>query len=107
MLADLALKQAGNDLIGAPAGRGLVIISCDSKQCADEFYLFFVARDSSGYDRRTLSLFGLYDDLDVAVTIASIGYGVAETAWEPLEELSPANSLLLWEAVKKYELDEK
>ena len=101
------MEQAGNGLIGALAGRGLVIIRCAANQCADEVHLFFVARDSSGYDNRTLSLVGLYDDLDVAVTIASIGYGVAETAWEPLEELSPANSPLLWEAVKKYELDEK
>lgn len=101
------MEKAGNDLIGALAGRGLVIIRCGANQCADEVRLFFVARDRRGYDRRTLSLVGLYDDLDVAVTIASIGYGVAETAWEPLEELSPANSPLLWEAVKKYELDEK
>lgn len=106
MLADLALKQAGDDLIGATVGRGLVIIYRDANRFGDDVRLYFAARDKWGYNHRDLMLVGLYDDLDMAVTIASIGYGISETAWEPLEGLSAGNLSLLAQAVKEYELNE-
>jgi hypothetical protein len=109
MLADLALKQAGNEMVGANVVRGLVIIYRDANRAEDDenVCLFFVARDKWGYDQRNLMFVGLYDDLDTAVTIASIGYGVSEAAWQPLEDFSAVNLPLLSQAVKEYELDEK
>lgn len=109
MLADLALEQAGNEMIGAIIGRGLAIIYRDANRSEgdENVRLYFAARDKWGYDHRNLMFVGLYDDLDTAVTIANIGYGVSEAAWQPLEELSLKNLLLLSQAVKEYELDEK
>lgn len=109
MLSDLALKLAGNEMIGATVGRGLAVIYCcvDRAEGDENVCLYFVARDKWGYDHRNLMFVGLYDDLDTAVTIASIGYGVSEAAWQPLEDLSLKNLPLLSQAVKKYELDEK
>ena len=107
MLADLALKQAGDDLIGAIVGRGLVIIYRDANRSGgSDVRLYFAAREKSGYNHRDLMLVGLYDYLDMAVTIANIGYGISETAWEPLEGAPAANLPLLSQAVKEYELNE-
>jgi hypothetical protein len=66
-----------------------------------------MAHANGGYDSRTLSLVGLYDDLDIAVTIASIGYGVSERDWKPLEDFSSANLPLLSQDVKGFKTDEK
>lgn len=109
MLADLALKQAGNEMIGATVARGLVIIYRDANRAesGENVCLYFTARDKWGYDRRNLMVVGLYDDLDTAVTIANIGYGVSEAAWQPLEDFSAVNLPVLSQAVKEYELDEK
>lgn len=107
MLADLALKQAGDDLIGAVIGRGLAIIYRDAHRSDDDVRLYFVAPDKWRYDHRTIVLVGSYDDVDIAVTIASIGYGVSETAWEPLENLSVTDLPRLSQSIKNYELTDE
>lgn len=85
MLADLALKQAGDDLIGATLWRGLLTVYRDANCSGDDVRLYFATGDNWGYNNRDLMLVGLYDNFDMAMTIASIGYGISETAWEPLE----------------------
>lgn len=49
---------------------------------AEMFELRFVPRDPKGeFNSEETIAVGLYDDIDIAVTIAAIGYGVGETQW--------------------------
>ncbi len=107
MLADLAFENAENGMVGALFRRGLVIIACKANRPDGAASLYLVECDQRGYDHRNLVPVGSYDDLDTAVTIANIGYGVPVTEWETLESLSVANLPLLSQAVRKYENDEK
>lgn len=107
MLADLAFKEAENNLIGASTWRGLVVIYRDASRSDEAVCLYMIARNKSGYDLRNLNLVGVYDDLDTAVTIANIGYGISEKAWESPDNLTLPSLPLLLQSIKKCELDEK
>lgn len=107
MLADLAYEQAENDLIGSSTWRGLVFIYRDTKRRDDAVCLYTIARDKSGYDLQNLNLVGVYDDLDTAVTIANIGYGISEKAWESPDNLTLPSLPLLLQSIKECEIDEK
>lgn len=107
MLADLALENAENKMIGAVFGCGLVIISCEAGHSDGAACLYLAERDKRGYDFRNLVPVGSYDDLDTAVTIANIGYGISVKDWETLESLSAANLLLLVQAVQEYNEEKK
>lgn len=107
MLADLALKNAGSELIGALAGRGLVVIYRHANRVGDQVHLCFIQRGRGEYACRDLTLVGSYDDLDTAVTIANIGYGISESGWELVKNLPGANLPLISQAIKEYEIDEK
>ncbi len=107
MLANLALENAENKMIGAVFNRGLVVISCEAGQPDSAACLYLAERDKRGYDFRDLVPVGSYDDLDTAVTIANIGYGISVKEWATLESLSAANLPLLVQAVKEYGEEKK
>lgn len=107
MLADLALENAENKMIGAVFNRGLVIICCEAGHPDGAACLYLAERDKPGYDFRNLVPVGSYDDLDTAVTIANIGYGISVKEWATLESLSAANLPLLVQAVQEYSKDKE
>jgi hypothetical protein len=107
MLAELALKNAGNEMIGALTGRGLAIIRRDAKRTDEDVFLFFIPRGRCGYDHHDMTFVGLYDDLDTAVTIANIGYGISENGWERIKDFSGIDLPLISRAIKEYETGSK
>ena len=87
MKAEEALRQSTNHQIVADTVRGLITMSriatANSSE-AEVFRLRFMARDARGQlNAEDVVVIGRYDDLDIAVTIAAIGYGVGERQWRP------------------------
>ena len=87
MRAEEALAQSEDDLIVADTSRGLVTIYCESEKAtelADAFHVRVVPRDRDGRLNGVGTVeVGSYDDLDIAVTIAALSYGVCDTSWTP------------------------
>lgn len=92
MYAEAALQQSENNLIEADVRNGFVVIFQNYKS-SENFHLYFIPRETDK-NCKSAEMFeiGLYDDLDIAVTIASIGYGAYDSKWKPLET-SRLNSL--------------
>ena len=86
MKAEEALRQSENRQIVADTIRGLITMSREpstNNSEAEAFRLRFMPRDEKGHLNAAGALaIGPYDDLDTAVTIAAIGYGVGETQWD-------------------------
>ena len=78
MQAENALKHSKDKLIVADASRGLVIIQqeCSSERVLlNSFQIRFVLRHAHERDEDSgITTVGSYDDLDIAVTIASVKY---------------------------------
>lgn len=87
MKAEEALRQSENHQIVADTVRGLITVSREATPNSSEeeaFQLRFMPRDAKGQLNAAAAVaIGPYDDLDIAVTIAAIGYGVEETQWVP------------------------
>lgn len=87
MEAETALRQSENQQIVADTVRGVISISrapTANRSEVEAFRLRFVPRDGKGQlNTADAVAVGRYDDLDIAVTIAAIGYGVGETQWKP------------------------
>ena len=78
MQAEKALKHSQDKLIVADASRGLVLIQ---QQCSSEHVLIYSFPDPLCPPPRAgarrgfgITTVGSYDDLDIAVTIASVKY---------------------------------
>lgn len=87
MKAEEALRQSENNEIVAVTVRGRIAMSrtfIPTNYETEAFQLRFMSRDTKGQSDSTGAVaIGSYDDLDIAVTIAAIGYGVAESHWVP------------------------
>lgn len=54
---------------------------------ADNYHVRFVPRDTHGHLNAAGTVtVGSYDDLDTAITIAAVSYGVGEAEWVPASE---------------------
>lgn len=86
--AEEALARSSEGLIVANTPRGLVTIDCEGgpeSVTAGAFRVRFVPRDREGrLDAAAMVEVGSYDDLDTALTIAALGYGVGEAGWTPV-----------------------
>lgn len=107
MLAEVALENAENDLIGLTTQHGLIVIYDTAAKRRQDVRLYFIAGDKWGFDLRRMILAGVYKDLGAAVTSASLQHNISETAWMPLEDLAAVSVERLLEAIKKYETDKK
>ena len=91
MKAEDALRRSEGHQILADTVRGLIIMSREAPANSSEseaFRLRFMPRDAKGQlNAEDAVAIGPYDDLDIAVTIAAIGYGVGETQWVPGQNL--------------------
>lgn len=93
MRVDEALEQSSERLIATDTPRGLVTIYYD---CSTVSHLLrFIPRAADGeLNAAGTVAVGGYDDLDTALTIAAVSYGVGETGWMPAsaEDLTRAAS---------------
>lgn len=94
MQAEKALKHSQDKLIVADASRGLVLIQ---QQCSSErvllksFEIRFVLRHAHDQDDGSgIMTVGTYDDLDIAVTIAAVKYGISNEQWMPASRYAVA-----------------
>ena len=73
---------------------GLVIIRqqmASESSAAEPFNVGFVSHDADGaHDGSGIGTLGQYDDLDVAVTIAALRYGVPAENWMPASRFAVA-----------------
>lgn len=87
MQAEEALKHSQVKWIVADASRGLVIIQqhfASGNNSEKSFQVRFVPRDAQEReDGSGITTVGSYDDLDIAVTIAAVKYGISGEAWLP------------------------
>lgn len=85
MYADTGLQQSKSNLIESDVRNGLMIIFQNYKT-SENFHLYFMPRETEKNcnSAKTVEI-GLYDDLDMAVTIASIGYGAYYSKWKPVD----------------------
>lgn len=88
--ANRALAESSRGRIAADTTRGLVTIRREPPAGGGgdvAFLVRFVPRDRGGrLDAARAVEVGSYDDLDTAVTIAALGYGVTEAGWTPAGE---------------------
>jgi hypothetical protein len=85
MRAEEALRQSKNNFIESDIRNGSAVIFQESGAASECFRLFFVPRrekEVCGLSIETVEV-GVYDDLDIAITIACIGYGAYESNWKP------------------------
>jgi hypothetical protein len=94
MKAEKALKHSQDKLIVADASQGLVIIQ---QECSPErvllksFQVRFVLRHAHERDDGSgIMTVGSYDDLDTAVTIAAVKYGISSEQWLPASRYAVA-----------------
>ena len=87
MQAERALGQSEGGMIVAAAPRGLVTIlreGAAGAAAAESFLVRFVPRGAGGRPGGSGAVaVGSYDDLDIAVTIAAVKYGVCDGGWMP------------------------
>ena len=90
MHADEALQQSERRLIAAYTLAGLVTIfqrggERSRRRC---FEVQFMPCDGCGQLNLSEKLtIGSYDDLDIAVTIAAVKYGVCDNSWLPVTQV--------------------
>ncbi len=96
MQAERAFNKSDGCMIVADTQRGLVTIYHEAAaelRSANSYYVCFIQRETGGklYPACTVTV-GSYEDLDTALTIAAISYGVCEAGWMPAsdEELGRA-----------------
>lgn len=89
MKAEEALRQSENQQIAADTVRGVITVCREPTPNNSEeeaFRLRFLPRDAKGQLKAANAVaIGSYDDLDIAVTIAAVGYGVGEMQWVPCQ----------------------
>lgn len=86
MYAEKALQQSKSNLIETDVRNGLMIIF-RSSNTSENYHLYFMPRDTGkNCSSAEMVEIGLYDDLDIAVTIAGIGYGAYESKWTPIDQ---------------------
>lgn len=86
MQAEKALKYSQRKVIVADGSGGLVIIQQSALEdvSAKSFHVRFVPRDAQEReDGSVITTVGSYDDLDIAVTIAAVKYGISGEEWMP------------------------
>lgn len=85
MQVEEALEQSPERLIATDTTRGLVTIYFD---CTTGSHLLrFIPRATDGELNAAATVaVGAYDDLDTALTIAAVSYGVGETGWMPVSK---------------------
>lgn len=83
MQAEEALKNSGSGAIVADTFRGLVVIrQRPEPQQPISFNVLFVSHDEQGrHDGSEIITLGTYDDLDIAVTIAAVRFGISDEGW--------------------------
>lgn len=97
MQADQALEQSERRLIVAYAPGGLVTIfqhpgEGASPKCFDVQFMPCDGREQLNVsETRTI---GSYEDLDIAVTIAAVKYGVCDKLWLPVGQMVLGSRLL-------------
>lgn len=96
MQAEEALHLSANSLSVADTTRGLVTIYREANTegaVAEAFHVRFIPRATDGeLNAAGTVAVGTYDDLDIALTIAAVSYGVGETGWMPASEEDLARS---------------
>ena len=87
MNAKAALRQSKGNLIESDVRNGFIVIFQDYN-ASENFHLYFMPRVEEK-DRKSAEMvkIRLHDDLDTAVTIASIGYGAYDSKWKPLDQV--------------------
>ena len=87
MQAEETLKNSPSGAIVADTWRGLVVIQQRRTQETPPpncFKLLFVSHDEERWhDGSGIITIGAYDDLEIAVTIAAVRYGVSDEDWAP------------------------
>lgn len=85
MQAEEALRQSKSKFIESDVINGSAVIFQESAAASGSFRLFFVTRREKEVCDLSNEIIevGVYDDLDIAVTIACIGYGAYESKWKP------------------------
>ena len=88
--ADRALARSRSGLIVAITPRGSATIYREGEAGHDSANVFHVCFTPSAPgkvpDAAGAVVVGSYDDLDMAVTIAAVGYGTKEAEWMPADD---------------------
>lgn len=86
MNADTALQKSKTNSIESNVRNGLMVV-IQKGNASEKFYLYFVPSDElKNYDPAGAVKVGLYENLDIAVTIACIGYGAYDSKWKTLNQ---------------------